>query len=143
MGECLPKKYPNYEFVFARRLLQSRERSSEQQIRETNLISTYKNLIFKNQTLCCGYSLESSLRDDSNEYKQHRVWKRVNGFKMPLLPLMVVSGSYCCIEREVLHLFIMYYYIITSCSELLTDQNRTKFYFHDLDTYVSSPKKHA
>ena len=31
------------------------------------------NLLVLFQTLCCGYSLESSLRDDSNEYPQHRV----------------------------------------------------------------------
>ena len=35
------------------------------------------------QVLCCGYSLESSQRDDSNEYPQHRVCKRMKGFRMP------------------------------------------------------------
>ena len=31
------------------------------------------NQIVLFQTLCCGYSLELSLRDNSNEYPQHRV----------------------------------------------------------------------
>ena len=37
-----------------------------------------QNIEKVNQTLCCGFSLESSRRDDSNEYLQHRDWKRSN-----------------------------------------------------------------
>ena len=38
------------------------------------------------QILCCGYSLESTRGDDSNEYPQHKIWKMLNGFKVQLLP---------------------------------------------------------
>ena len=38
------------------------------------------------QTLCSGYSLESSLGDDSNEYPQHGVWKRTFEFRMSSNP---------------------------------------------------------
>ena len=39
------------------------------------------------QILCCGYSLELFRRDDSNEYPQHRICKRTQGFKTPSLAL--------------------------------------------------------
>ena len=43
--------------------------------RSDDLLHTVNNfpLIFL-KTLCCGYSIESSRRDNSIEYPQHRVW---------------------------------------------------------------------
>ena len=41
-------------------------------IEGSNMISTNKILRkIVNKTLCCGYSLETSQRDNSNEYPQH------------------------------------------------------------------------
>ena len=36
---------------------------------------------------CYAYSLESH-QDSSNEYAQHRVWKRYNSCRIPSLPLI-------------------------------------------------------
>ena len=38
--------------------------------------------------LCCVCSLELPSQDDSNEYPQHRVWKRTNRFRTPSLLLI-------------------------------------------------------
>ena len=46
---------------------------------------TTKSSKIVNQALCCGYSLEGSRREDSNEYLHHRNWQRTNGLIMPLL----------------------------------------------------------
>ena len=32
--------------------------------------------VFLNQTLCCDHSLESSWKDDSNKWWQHKIWLR-------------------------------------------------------------------
>ena len=40
------------------------------------------------QNLCCGYSVESSRQDDSTEYPQHRMVKRINWFRKPSLHLI-------------------------------------------------------
>ena len=48
----------------------------------------------KYQILCCWYSLELSRLDNSNEYPQHGVWKRINGFRMASLPVVWSSVVY-------------------------------------------------
>ena len=40
---------------------------------QINVSDGIQNLLFLFQTECCGYSLESSLRDNFDEYPQHRV----------------------------------------------------------------------
>ena len=47
------------------------------------------------QTLCSGYSLESSQQDNFNESPQHRVWKRTCGFRMPSFPRPSRFFCYC------------------------------------------------
>ena len=53
----------------------------------------FQNTKYQNvhQILCCGYSLESSQSDDSNEYPQHRIRKRSNESKIPSLPTIWTS----------------------------------------------------
>ena len=36
------------------------------------------DILFLTEFLCCGYSLESSRSDDSNEYQQHKFWSGIN-----------------------------------------------------------------
>ena len=46
------------------------------------------------QTQCCGYSLESSQRDDSNEYSQHRVLRRnAETRKNTVLKILPLTGA--------------------------------------------------
>ena len=43
-------------------------------------------MIIPLQTLRGGYSLDSSLRDDSNEYPQHMVFRKIDGSRMLFTP---------------------------------------------------------
>ena len=61
-------------------------------IRASYLIPKYKMSRIVYQTLCCGYSLESSGQYDSNEYPQYRDLKGTNGFRMPSIPHFLSSG---------------------------------------------------
>ena len=63
-------------------------------IRRWNVIPNYRLSRTVYQILCCGYSSEPSLWDDSDEYPQHRVWKRIDGFRMPSCPI-IWSCDFC------------------------------------------------
>ena len=69
--------------------------------------------LFLNQFLCCDHELESSPRDDSNEWSQHKIWLRL----MEILLKMLSVGH---LYSKVLHLYEVKGYWLYNCLLVIT-----------------------